>query len=406
MMFDFDGMTSDAQSLVQQTGVNFLHNGLRPTDIAALVTVINGQVVVQQDFTEDTVVLESAMQKLSPASNSASGVGAKLGSIEAVGKMLAVFPQKKALMYFSSGITQSGADDQSQLLEVINTAKKANMAIYPIDARGLMASALNPDANAAPGRLGGLIGDGVAAASGGGGRGRGRGGSAPAQPDGVSQEEYNRRVAYAQTNFGSTNSAMGRAYIRYGAPDQIEDRNSNAQNPSQIWRYNYLEDFHSSAAFEFIGDGNFPLGVHMIYPPPAATYEGAPGGGTTLAEALSRESKTAGEIVPANVVAGLPGRHTSMQIYPVSAGWAPAADRRYPTLSVPIDSLSGQVDIVAQIQTAQHVVAGNLRDSAQASAGTYQATFTVAPGTYVCNVLVREQATGKMYGETINFDVK
>jgi hypothetical protein len=63
--------------------------------------------------------------------------------------MLAAFPEKKALLYFSSGLTQSGFDNQAQLESAINAAKKSNVAFYPIDARGLIASAPAGDASSA-----------------------------------------------------------------------------------------------------------------------------------------------------------------------------------------------------------------------------------------------------------------
>ena len=90
-------------------------------------------------------------------------VDKKLTTIETAAKMLAGFPEKKALMYFSSGITQSGTDNQAELLKLINSAKKANVAIYPIDARGMTASAPGGDASTASGSGSSLFTSGAAA---------------------------------------------------------------------------------------------------------------------------------------------------------------------------------------------------------------------------------------------------
>ena len=69
------------------------------------------------------------------------------------------------------------------------------------------------------------------------------------------------------------------------------------------------------------------------------------------------------------------------------------------------------VDILGQIKTrldtgaaGQNVAA--VRDSIRASAGAFQANFTLSAGSYVCGVIVRERATGRMFGETIDFEVK
>ena len=221
------------------------------------------------------------------------------------------------------------------------------------------------------------------------------------EPEGAPavDDEHSRRVAYAQAKFGDTRAGMGGTYVQYGPPDEIDDRSADAQNPRQIWRYNYLEDFHSNVEFEFPMRG--VLG-RINWPPPLATYEGEPGVAATLVAALGRESQSEGGPVATSTVAGLPGRHASFQIFPVK--W-------YRTLSVPLDSLSGRVDVIAEVLTRSETgaagrMAASLRDSALASAGMMQATFGLDPGSYVCHLLVRERATGRMYGETINFEAK
>jgi hypothetical protein len=79
-------------------------------------------------------------------------------------------------------------------------------------------------------------------------------------------------------------------------------------------------------------------------------------------------------------------------------------------LSVPLDLLSGPVDIVAQIKTVPSGgetprVAATLRDRTQDPAA-YQAGFNLPAGAYVCNLLAREQATGRLFTAVIHFEVK
>ena len=48
----------------------------------------------------------------------------KLAAIEDAAKMLASFPEKKALVYFSGGVTRSGLDNEAQLQATINAASQ------------------------------------------------------------------------------------------------------------------------------------------------------------------------------------------------------------------------------------------------------------------------------------------
>ncbi len=64
----------------------------------------------------------------------------KLSALESAARHLSTLPEKKALVYFSSGVGKTGVENQSQLRATVNEAIKANVAFYPIDARGLIAT--------------------------------------------------------------------------------------------------------------------------------------------------------------------------------------------------------------------------------------------------------------------------
>ncbi|MBZ5529426.1 MAG: VWA domain-containing protein, partial [Acidobacteriia bacterium] len=55
------------------------------------------------------------------------------------GDALGKLPQKKSVIYFSNGISQSGADNQSALRAATAAAVKANVSIYSLDIGGLQA---------------------------------------------------------------------------------------------------------------------------------------------------------------------------------------------------------------------------------------------------------------------------
>jgi VWFA-related protein len=73
----------------------------------------------------------------------------KLAALESAVKMLGSLAEKKALVYFASGISLSGTDNQAQLRATINAAIRGNVAFYPVDSRGLVATAPLGDATQA-----------------------------------------------------------------------------------------------------------------------------------------------------------------------------------------------------------------------------------------------------------------
>ncbi len=199
MLFDLSTMAVAEQIRVQQTAIDFIHKDLKPADLVCIMLASTGPLEVVQDFTDDKDALEAAVKKFNigegadMVDNQGAGdtsddntfsadesefdifnVDKKLTTIETAAKLLAGFPEKKALMYFSSGITQSGMDNQAELTKLTNTAKKSNVYIYPVDARGMTASAPGGDASTKSGSGAGLF-TGNAGSS---GRGGGQGGAA------------------------------------------------------------------------------------------------------------------------------------------------------------------------------------------------------------------------------------
>ena len=64
-------------------------------------------------------------------------------------------PEQKSLIYFASGLRLNGVDNQAQLRATTNAAIRANVALSPIDARGLVATAPLGDASRpSPGGIG------------------------------------------------------------------------------------------------------------------------------------------------------------------------------------------------------------------------------------------------------------
>jgi hypothetical protein len=370
MFFDLTAATADQQARAKLNASLYIQNQTRPEDLVSVMSVVSGSVQVVQDFTANAAELTPAIQNIKGDPAATATTDAKLAMIESAASMVRAFPQKKVLLYYSTASVPVGGDNQAALKHAIDAAKEANLAILPVDI-GTTSSPAGP----------------------------GRAMAAPAPPPDVSAEEYARRVAYAQSTFGAK-GLMASSYIRYGAPDQMEDRGT-----SQVWRYKYLDDYRSGAAFEF-SKASF-LGVHILYPQPAATFEGNGGSVAQLAPLVGGLRGGA----DASSIKGFPNQHPTIQVYLTAPGMAPAPDRRFVPVLIPIDALSGTVDIVSQVRTRTDnqepgQIMANLADTVHAPSGTYQTAFTLRPGAYVCKVLVREASTGRMFGEAINFDVK
>jgi VWFA-related protein len=174
MLFDFSDMAVQEQIRTRDAALDFLHKKMSPSDLVAIMTNTS-QLNVVQDFTADKDALEQTIKKFQIGvgsdlavdggnGDSTSGdddgsafqadetefnifnTDRKLASLESAAKMLAALPEKKAMLYFSSGISKQGVENQSQLRSTINTANRSNVSFYPIDARGL--NALPPGGDA------------------------------------------------------------------------------------------------------------------------------------------------------------------------------------------------------------------------------------------------------------------
>jgi len=99
--------------------------------------------------TDDTTVIDQSAQELDTFNNDM-----RLRALKTLAEALQPIQQKKAIIYFSSGMQRSGTDNQVTLRAAVNAAVKANVAIYPVDARGLQA--IVPGGSARQGSRGGL----------------------------------------------------------------------------------------------------------------------------------------------------------------------------------------------------------------------------------------------------------
>lgn len=173
MLFDFSSMQPAEQIRAVDSAIRFLGTQMTTSDLVSVMT-FGTQLKTVQDFTADRDLLISTIKAFHMGSSSElasmadTGPDAedqsgqfvadetefnifnsdrKLAALEDAARRLARYPEKKALVYISSGIEKTGVDNQSQLQATVNTAIRANVAFYPIDARGLVAAAPGGDAS-------------------------------------------------------------------------------------------------------------------------------------------------------------------------------------------------------------------------------------------------------------------
>jgi VWFA-related protein len=174
LFFDRAGMAVAEQLRAQKAALQFLNSQIAQSDLVAVMTY-STDLSVLQDFTADRDLLVKVVKDIpigdvgmsngSTGSDSEGDTGAaytqddsefnvfntdrKLAALESAVKMLGGLPEKKALVYFASGMTLTGIDNQAQLRATVNAAIRGNVAFYPVDARGLVAQAPLGDATQA-----------------------------------------------------------------------------------------------------------------------------------------------------------------------------------------------------------------------------------------------------------------
>jgi VWFA-related protein len=181
MYFDMTAMEQSEQLRALAAAQKFIRTQMTPADRVAIMRYSGGGVDVLQDFTDDHSKLLSILETMivgegqgygeSTDDASTADTGAAFGqddsefnifntdrqlaALETAAKMLGLLNEKKSLIYFASGLRLNGVDNQAQLHATIDSAIRAGVSFWPIDARGLVASAPLGDATqGSPGGVG------------------------------------------------------------------------------------------------------------------------------------------------------------------------------------------------------------------------------------------------------------
>jgi VWFA-related protein len=179
--FDMTAMPVPDQLRAFAAAQKFIKTQMSAADLMALMKYDAGAVRVLNDFTEDKDALlksidtlvagegsgfdEDANDESTADTGSAFGqddaefnifnTDRQLAAIQTAVKMLGGINEKKSFVYFASGLRLNGTSNQAQLQATVNAAVRANVTMFPVDARGLVASAPLGDATVgSPGGVG------------------------------------------------------------------------------------------------------------------------------------------------------------------------------------------------------------------------------------------------------------
>jgi len=174
LFFDVSTMSPAEQGNARQAAAKFIASNAGPDRLIAVVN-FTATIDIAQNFTEDISRLQAAVSGIktamvSPTRDTASLGGPRLGRVaqdygartmllglKSLAKNLGEIKGRKSLVLFTSGFPLSN-EARTEVTAAIDQCNKSNVAVYPIDARGLGAPApgimdpSNPNPTGRPGR--------------------------------------------------------------------------------------------------------------------------------------------------------------------------------------------------------------------------------------------------------------
>ena len=172
LYFDMTSLPPADEMRALSAAEQFVRTQLTTVDLVAIMRYNGGAVQILQDFTSDRNRLLSILETLvvgegqgsadttDDASSADTGAAfgqddssfnvfntdRQLSALQTAASMLGHVNEKKSLIYFASGLRLNGIDNQAQMHATADAAIKAGVAIWTVDARGLVAQAPMGDA--------------------------------------------------------------------------------------------------------------------------------------------------------------------------------------------------------------------------------------------------------------------
>jgi VWFA-related protein len=408
LLFDVSSMEPEEVQRAVDSARKYVGEQMTTADLVAVATV-SSMLDVLSDFTPDRAAIDGALATLAytegtappppDASTAATDEQAaaetdetaaesdelemfnndvRLRALRVLAEALTPIEQKKAILYFSSGMQRSGQDNQVELRAAVNAAVRANVSIYPIDSRGLQAVVPGGDARQSSGR-----------------------GTSMFSGRGVSQQ-YSRLAASQDTLTSLAGDTGGRAFTDtndFGeAFTRVQHDMSayyilgySSTNPQQDGRFRRIQvrvkrdGLRVDARAGYYADRDF---AHT---------------GRSDREAQLQEQLFAAVSA------------TDLPVLVTAAYFRLAVDKYYvpvslavPGSAVPVSGAGDKVslDVLGMVRDERGFPVGRFRETLQLPAGTgatlagkqvlYQSGVTLPPGRFSVKVVVRENSKGTM----------
>jgi len=310
----------------------------------------------------------------------------KLAALESAARMLGTLSEKKALVYFASGVSKTGRENDAQLRATINAAIRNNVSFYPIDARGLVAEA--------------PLGDATKASS--GGQGMLSGSSARNRQSSFQGQQETLYTLAADTG---GKALLDNNDLALGIQEAQKDISSYyiigyySSNDKMDGRYRRIKLTPTASAAARIGKLDFRPGYFA---------------GKEFKQFTSSDKERQ---LQEALMLGDP--MTDLSIAMELNYFRMARDRYYVPVTVKIPGSefelakhggaeSTRIDWIGEVKDAAGKVQGNVRDISEIKLKgetvgqlakhnlAYNTGFTLPPGKYTLKVLARENQTGKM----------
>src|SRR5580658_6909262 len=175
LFFDMTSMQPDDLLRATKSAEDFVNNTMTPADMVGII-VYGTSLQTASDFTTDKKLLLRVVKALQTGKDAVlAGLQSNASDTDAVedtgaaftadetefnvfntsrklqatldlANMLRFIPGKKQVIEFTSGISQTGDENRSDLRAATDASNKANMSVYSVDARGLQGAPPGGDA--------------------------------------------------------------------------------------------------------------------------------------------------------------------------------------------------------------------------------------------------------------------